>query len=99
KLQSRKPHLLKQRFLLLPQSAFPPLHPAKAAGKSRRSPTRCSSGCAPPARVGVRGQECGTLGIRITNVEVWREPALSECRCSKIMSPLNCNQTLSPYRD
>ena len=21
------------------------------------------------------------------------------CRCSKIMSPLNCNQTLSPWKD
>jgi hypothetical protein len=23
----------------------------------------------------------------------------TQCRCSKIMSPLNCNQTLSPYQD
>src|ERR1700730_11646319 len=25
--------------------------------------------------------------------------ALSRCRCSKIMSPPNCNETLSPYQD
>src|ERR1039458_10256589 len=28
-----------------------------------------------------------------------RKKRLAKCRCSKIMSPLNCNQTLSPYQD
>src|SRR5450755_809846 len=34
-----------------------------------------------------------TLGLRNAAVK----PLYSSCRCSKIMSPPNCNETLSPY--
>jgi len=36
---------------------------------------------------------------RIIVGEVRGEEALDMCRCSKIMSPLNCNETLSPCKD
>jgi deoxycytidine triphosphate deaminase len=37
-------------------------------------------------------------GILAVNIGVV-DPGWEGCRCSKIMSPLNCNETLSPYQD